>query len=654
MPTVSSFDIYDTLVVRRTLTERSLYAAVWQQLKADGHTLPTCSRFVELREQASESASGIDAPSLHTLLQHLDAELLPIADQIERAEIALELEQLACVPGALERVRSARESGHTIAFVSDMHISAKHLRPRLEELGLCRDGDLFLVSSDEGVSKSRGGALFETLISLSGCEAAAITHHGNSHWSDDRQARIKGLSTVYCPAANINRYETRILETPDHTGNRVTEALARACRDTRLAMSEHVLEPALAGERERALLDVAASVVGPVMLAFTTWVINRCREQSIQRVCFLTRDGELPLEIARALPSELTAGIELQLLEVSRRSLMLPAASLVSLDDWLNTGMKPSGYLSQHADKLPASSIVGRTGLTFDKHASLLARFGLTSGDAPLGEAGLAQWRNALASPDVRHCIIEESERKLASTTAYFKQHLPELEGKRIALVDIGWTGQQAGLLSTLIRHLGGEHPLHLHLGRLRNHTLIAEAHVVPWLIDEHHAPSPLENPVALFETFCASTEGGVMGYAFDESGHAVAERRQSEHRTRLEHWGHAKMRTAALQLAAQAGPLMSAFDDDGLRHLSIQLLDDFWNRPTHSEARTWGDFPYERDQTGEYIQRLANPYNWQQLQARLNGRYTGLDWKAGSIALSPALLRWALALRERWRGRLA
>ena len=207
------------------------------------------------------------------------------------------------------------------------------------------------------------------------------------------------------------------------------------------------------------------------------------------------------------------------MLEVSRQSLLLPAASVISIEKWGQLGLEPGSFLVQQYDQIPARQVIARAGILFENHADVLGQFGITDPESPLGHSGLKCWANALQAESIRQLIIEESGRRLVNAQAYFSQNLPDISDKRIALIDIGWTGQQAAMLSALIRQIGGADPLHLHVGRLRSRPLIVPADIEYWLFNELIKRSPVENPVALFESFCVTTTGGVEGYQLDSAG---------------------------------------------------------------------------------------------------------------------------------------
>ena len=644
-----SFDLYDTLIMRRSLSPRSLYREVWANLHAQGLPLPDIDTFVEHRINADTASKHIDAPTLNQILEFLSSDLLDIAHAIESEELRVELHQLRVIPGAAQLLQATRNTGCRVAFVSDMHIKAKFLEPRLRELGLMIDGDILLVSSDVGLSKSRGGRLFNHLLKSESLAADSLAHYGNSHWSDVKMANKAGASGIFCPAGNLNRFENLLVEESQHSD--YLEQLASVSRNVRLEYGGGGGQAAdQIDMAKESLFGISSSVAAPVLFSFVCWVIDRCRKESISTIRFLTRDGELLCAIANALPEKFTAGLDFGVLEVSRRSLLLPAASVVPIDDWIIAGLEHRAFLVQQYDKLSASRIIARAGLSFKSHAELLRPFGLVDNAEPLGEAGLKCWQNALQSEAVKAEITKEAQRRVVATQAYLQQNLVSRSGSRTALVDIGWTGQQAAMLSALIRNDGGQDPLHLLIGRMDRDRLVVQAAIEGWLFDEPSRLSPIENPVALFESFCATTSGGVEGYEQDQAGIATAVRRRQEHLSSLVQWGQPDVQRCILRFAELAGEFAEDVDPTVLRDVGEKLLREFWENPARAEALQWGAFPYEQDQAGEVVRQLVSPYNLKQLKARISGSYNGLDWKAGSVELSPTPIRQLLKFREKRR----
>lgn len=656
---VASFDLYDTIVMRRILSTSALRKSVWTQLRNSGYTVPDLSAFLAMRSEADVNSKYIDAPTFAQILEHLHADLKPLAGVIETIETNIEIEQLRCVPGSIDTLQKLRQSGSHIVFLSDMHISATQIEPKLRELGVFEDGDALLVSCDTGVSKSRKGRLFQHFSKSFNVPASHITHYGNDAWSDIKMAQKHSIKAKHCWAANPNRFEHLLIDqskATESTDSTISEALASFSRDARLTVrckrttSLHEIN-----EQEQALTGISSSIAAPVLVSFVLWVIEKCREESISTIRFLTRDGELLYQIAKALPEPITQGLHLDMLHVSRRSLLLPAASTMEFSAWLEIGLEPGAFLVQQIDLLPAKNVIARVGIEFSQHAELLSQFGITDSEKPLGEHGLRNWKRALQNDSVRSIITQESQKKLKATNAYLRQNLPDIVKSKVALVDVGWTGQQASMISALIRNIGGQDPTHLHIGRLRDEPLAAPATIHGWLFNErgdNSQKSPVNNPVALFESFCATTMGGVESYQQEPNGSMSVLRRSQAHKPNLIAWGQPTVRDCIMEFAACAGELMHQTNSTVLKTLCTNLLIEFWENPTALEARTWGSFPYEQDQAGLAVRQLAQPINVPALISWVTNDYSPPDWHAGSVALSPTHIKQLLKLKKRFFGK--
>ena len=600
--------------------------------------------------QAAKTAVG-GAPSLDDVFAVIGE---PFASAegfvaVARArEIEVEHELLQPAPGAAERLAEARGAGKQVAFLSDMHLPAIEIEHVLRRFGFFHEDDILLVSSEVGAAKSRDGELFRKLIEQYDVDPATTIHVGDNAWSDVTMAEKHGFRAEHLTTATANRYEDILEKYSDATGG-FSSLLAGAGRQTRMSpLDTSILPPKDATEQIR---TVATGVAAPVMLAFVLWTLQRCREEGITRAYFLTRDGELPFEIASRLPATLTDGIELRMLGVGRSAIALPAACVVDYDKWLTAGFSHASFLSQHADEVEAESLLRRAGLAAEAHREMVERH-VEVPHGPFSEAGYAQWMAALASDELRAAVLAESRARRTPVLEYFTQE-GLASGERSAMIDVGWTGQQAAMLTALVEEAGGVGPLHLHIGARGNRELLHHADIERWLFDDRTSHSPIANPVALFEAFAVTLKESVIGYE-RQGDTMVTVHRDNQHDEALLAWGQTVLRESILSTVE--GVLFDeslARSDADLCDASAELLRAFWETPTVAEAKAWGAFPFEQDQLGKVVRTLAIRYDLDQLKSRRDGEFFGLDWKAGSVAISAPPIRAVLQAAEVLRSRI-
>src|SRR5262249_20737519 len=148
------------------------------------------------------------------------------------------------------------------------------------------------VSSECGKSKT-SGALFTELLRQEGVTAQQVNHHGNSPSHDLRPAARVGLGVQPFLEGNLNRYEA-ILEAHSWATEGLASAMAGRSRLARLSVP--VAQP-----KEVARREVAAGVAGPALVSYTLWILHRAEELGLKHLYFLSRDGQILLEIARRL-----------------------------------------------------------------------------------------------------------------------------------------------------------------------------------------------------------------------------------------------------------------------------------------------------------------------------------------------------------------
>ena len=179
------------------------------------------------------------------------------------------------------------------------------------------------------------------------------------------------------------RYERR-LDAAAAAGSRLAADFARAARAARAAV------PA-ADARAAALVDVAAGVAAPMLVAYVLWLLEAAAGRGTVRIDFLARDGQVLHAIARRLAPRLYPGIDCRYLAASRQ-IWTRAISASPDHHWLWYGDRPGTTL---ADLLRRLAVPG------DAVAAELAAQGFPEAawSRPLAAAEIVRLRAWLESP---------------------------------------------------------------------------------------------------------------------------------------------------------------------------------------------------------------------------------------------------------------
>ena len=290
---VVSFDVFDTIIQRRTLEPGDVFHVVANRAKAAG--LPA-DHFAHLRVEAERA---LDLPNIYEIYETLK-DRCGWSDEEKQTMLNLELsvERQVIVPRTevIELLKFAIEQGKTVVLTSDMYLPEPLLRQILTDNGIEGYSKLF-VSCD--VRKSKYDGLYEKLLSL--CEdKEKILHIGNDVQSDGKCCDQYGISRIILPSALELAYAGKW-----RNSIRCTRSLMERCL-IGMAISDLFRDPfrnpnLQEVSPEERLRRFAVGVTGPLVTGYMTWLVNKLRENEIDRVLFFSRDGYMPEKIYRSI-----------------------------------------------------------------------------------------------------------------------------------------------------------------------------------------------------------------------------------------------------------------------------------------------------------------------------------------------------------------
>ncbi len=626
-----SIDVFDTVVIRPLIGDRAWLSAMIAE-QSDEHISATDQRRLLSKRMAPV---GHTAPTLKQIYDNGESPLH--ADLSAAKEVDFESAQLRAVPGAVEALTRLREAGVKIWFTSDMHMSATSLRVILQELGLATSADEVLSSSDVGRSKSKGD-LYPFLSSTSGADGPEL-HIGDNAWGDVTQALRNGLTALPFRSACPTRYEKAMSFQPGSVG----PAIAGAARLARLGSFAHQGD-------ERLLYELGTNVPGQTFTAFLLWIRTECERAGIRHVAFLSRDGELPMKMAEAMAPDHWDGFELSYLHVSRRVWQPAAIHPLGIDEWIAAGTKTeNSFIHHYREQIPFHSLLDRLGL---EPADLPTESPLSRCDpnAGLPNSLVPDWEVLLEDPAVRELIRQRAFPAHELLTNFLRQQ--GIGIRQLAMVDVGWTGRLAWMVSSLVREVAGNEPLHLHFGGDNVSDEVDDrVQIKRFALDDTRWPHPVSQPVPCVEVFTGSGKERLVQYLADEHGvvepvfdNRVAEIDSSYRRAC---WDGAIATAASLPSRATLGAWgLSSYDcaEEVRRVFSLM-----WNRPDQSEVEAMRRLFVEADDVGESIGSFVSPFTLREILEARGGRR---KWVNGSLLLTWRPYRTALAIFFRVRDR--
>ncbi|MGG5809872.1 HAD family hydrolase [Falsiroseomonas sp. CW058] len=434
-----SLDVFDTALSRRCDAPVDAFAMTEARLVA---TIGEAARgFAEERELAESDARalaharGHDDITLDEILAALARRVPALGAHLpamREAELEAERSLVFGVPEIQEAVRLAQEAGKPVVFVSDMYLPGAEIRRLLEISGYA--GPLDLTVSSE-TRRSKGSGRVWALLRERFGDAARILHIGDDAWSDVESPKRVGIDALHFARARSDR----------RPGAPLNPAVLPFSFAARRAVLPEPPQTDPAGFMRGFGASWGAVVVG----SFLRWVESRVQQLGIERVVFCARDGWLVKRAWEEAGCGARTRIPATYLHVSRRTLNLAEAAMPT----------PDGRLAEGAlDTLcHARAPVGR----------LLSRAGLMGCAALVEEAGaefggldtVVPWQDW---PRLRE-VLRRHDRAILAALAPMRQavvgYLAQegMDGRRQAIVDIGWHGTLQAAIARLLRDGGTE-----------------------------------------------------------------------------------------------------------------------------------------------------------------------------------------------------
>lgn len=655
-----SLDVFDTLLTRVYARPADVFFEVARTLAGEGLLREAPEAWVARRMavEAKMWREGAGSARLEGIYAELGEAAGWSREEAQRAcaaEIEIEVASHVPVPQLRPRIEAWRRAGGAVAFVSDMYLPGAALRRSLERHGWIAPGERLFVSSDHQATKARG-LLFGRVMSATGVAARAITHIGDNPRADLIAPRRLGINAEHFVAALLNRYERRIAELRG-SADRAASLYAGCMRLARLEMA-HAQDNAARTERSAVIARTSAAVAGPVLTAFTLWVLQRAAALGIRRLYFLARDGQILYHLAEALSARERYGIDIRYLYASRQAWHPPA--IVGLDD------SDFDWLFDGAD-LTLQRLAKRLSLNAAQLVNALGNNGTTiAPGAVLTPTELVQLRRLMTQAPLRELILERSGELREATLAYLQQE-GLFDGVPQAIVDIGWNGRLQRSLGKMLAAAGSAVPTQgFYFGLWRKARAQADDRMEAFF---HDPDGVCENRALcngpLLEQFTEADHGTTLSFALADRRWApvLKEMRNSTALT----WGLETQHTAILAFARQVNrhflPRVPAPPADFLRAACAGVLEEFLFRPDLAESEVYGSFgktdAQEHSEQFELAPRLglltALRLGLVGLgRLRLAGDPTVL-WLPASLARSglPWMNAWVRA-RSRLAGRLA
>lgn len=643
----ASFDVFDTVLTRLVGSPRGSFLLLGRKLKHLANLPCSPETFARIRVQAEAraffNAGGLDSSvSLHDIYVEVGFALRVPESCWEpwlRYELLMESEILQAVPEAQAILNNSRNQGQKILFLSDMYLDSAFIQAELERRHLYKEGDRLYVSCEQKQSKHER-TLFKSVLKKEHLAASEMIHCGNNLWADVDAPKTLGIQTRPFLQGNLNRYE-QILESGLWETEGLSSVMAGASRLTRLSMPVKNRKAAI-------LRDVAASVAAPILVDFTLWILNRAKSLGLKRLYFVSRDGQILLEIAQRLIKKLDLDCELRYLYGSRQAWL--SASITHLDE---ENLSTIFQKKFDVTFLSARILLARFCLTPEAVEQSLAKIHLTAAtwDQDLTMDKREHLRQLMLQDQAfRAAILEQAQQKRQVMLQYLQQE--RVTEGNFGLIDLGTGATLHNALASVLDTVGVALPksfyLGLHSGVVEGRFGLPETYVNNGLLDIGFNFPGINT---MLEMVCSADHGSVIAYR--RVGNRIEPVLKEENNQAVLDWGYPVVRETIRRFTDTLflNPDYLNFESDMRSTLEL-LQTEFWYNLTPAEAKIWGRFPMEDGWGSQsFSTPLARPYSLRNLFYPLNtgdvhcGRHW---WHSAAFQMSPMPIQKLYSLSQK------
>jgi predicted HAD superfamily hydrolase/SAM-dependent methyltransferase len=321
-----AFDIFDTLLCRPLLNPEGTKEIVVQ--RAAGRLAELFRDFRAKAEAAARLAAGRDVG-----LDQIYAEFVKQtgasqeeADSLRRLEEQVEWHAVSPRADGVSLLQAARNAGKRVILLSDMFLPKNFIEALLKEHGITAWDALYL-SSDVGLRKD-GGGLYKHALERERLAPSQLLMIGDNERSDVQIPSDMGIATYHVlrpiEAARALPRLAPLVEKVE-AGKDINDQLTLGL------LLRRAYSPVFYEAFDPASLFPAAfptmgyCIVGPLVLGFVHWLIERARQDKIDRLHFLAREGKAIKLVYDRWVQAVGGGPPSDYLVLSRRAVTVPA-----------------------------------------------------------------------------------------------------------------------------------------------------------------------------------------------------------------------------------------------------------------------------------------------------------------------------------------
>ncbi|MBN2344337.1 MAG: HAD-IA family hydrolase [Deltaproteobacteria bacterium] len=424
---VISFDMFDTLVVRKVATPEDVFQLV-------GHLSDT-GDFVSIRKNAQKEAfiqmqiDGRREITLSDIYRHLPPDVGD-ADTLQALEEKLEIELCVVNPVMFDAFQYALKQKKRVIVTTDMYLDARTIKAILSRCGYTDYSKLY-VSAEEQKTKRDSGELFQHILADMNVSPDRMLHIGDNLIGDVAMARRHGVQAHhYVEPSKAASHE----DAPQWIHNSVTRSFIDGCHN-----GFQLQHPEDCSTEEYFWRQLGYRFAGPLHHGFLSWIAKTAKNDNIDRILFVSRDGYL----LNTMYEQLFGDISHQYLYGSRTAFAAPLITADNFEDYLP--LLTSGYA-----RLSLFEFFNRFLLPLPD-IDLIRECGLRGYEDIVDDVG-THVKIVTLFRRMKQIIINKAAQTREAAFAYIQDAVNN--ARKVAFIDIGWEASCQELFEQIVHQV--------------------------------------------------------------------------------------------------------------------------------------------------------------------------------------------------------
>lgn len=297
LPTLYSFDIFDTLIARKVLQPRGVFYAVQDKICRFPEGFPEEFRmeYVAVRMQAEANVRerlyksvGHFEISFDDIFARL-AEIYPLPPKnialLKQWEIEAELENVIPVDDKVAFAEQLIQDGEQVVLISDMYLPKEVIQSMLRKVSpMLAEAPLFL-SSDRKVQKTTQLLYLEVYRHFTPYRFKEWHHYGDNKLADGDKAKAMGIIPHLHTPPSFNAFEQGIVNRyKNYDSYLLAGMLARTRVEQKMSEKEYY----------------AFAHIGALFVPYVAWAVRDAIARGVKTLYFISRDGYFLQKVADA------------------------------------------------------------------------------------------------------------------------------------------------------------------------------------------------------------------------------------------------------------------------------------------------------------------------------------------------------------------